>query len=231
MQTLSNINSNIIWHADPVYFNDPYDSGLEVEYDKITPHAIIILANRSITASGYSLFIEEMRKLKKKAIPHEEAVDVSRKALQKRNGVACFSETFDNLLMWGHYGAAHTGICLEYDTKYEPFSKAKAVVYTESYRTFEVAELLKDHSDQLLKLLLTKSKCWEYEKEWRTVSSDCNKAVVHPNEALVGIHFGTKMDESHKTVIRNMLSNYIHLQYYQMVLSDKGFQLGRIPIS
>jgi Protein of unknown function (DUF2971) len=29
--------------------------------------------------------------------------------------VACFSETNDNFLMWSHYAAGHTGVCLEYE--------------------------------------------------------------------------------------------------------------------
>src|SRR5580658_7168634 len=32
-----------------------------------------------------------------------------------RIGLLCFSRNWDNLLMWSHYGASHTGICLGFD--------------------------------------------------------------------------------------------------------------------
>src|SRR5690606_2685577 len=30
-------------------------------------------------------------------------------------GIACFTRTWDNLLMWAHYGRDHTGFCLGFD--------------------------------------------------------------------------------------------------------------------
>lgn len=30
--------------------------------------------------------------------------------------IACFSEQYDSMLMWGHYAQGHTGICVEYET-------------------------------------------------------------------------------------------------------------------
>jgi hypothetical protein len=32
-----------------------------------------------------------------------------------KNGLLCFSRNWDNLLLWTHYGASHTGLCLGFD--------------------------------------------------------------------------------------------------------------------
>lgn len=34
---------------------------------------------------------------------------------QTRVRIACFSERYDSMLMWGHYAQGHTGICVEYE--------------------------------------------------------------------------------------------------------------------
>ncbi len=36
-------------------------------------------------------------------------------AFLKNSSVACFSETYDNFLMWSHYAGAHNGVCLEFE--------------------------------------------------------------------------------------------------------------------
>src|SRR5260370_34750674 len=33
----------------------------------------------------------------------------------KTKAILCFSRNWDNLLLWSHYGASHTGICLGFD--------------------------------------------------------------------------------------------------------------------
>lgn len=82
-------------------------------------------------------------------------------------GLLCFSRNWDNLLLWSHYGASHTGLCLgfdipdgspghNYDTdvRYQPnllkVSKPEDVNY--------------DLADRLLR---TKHESWSYEQEVR----------------------------------------------------------------
>lgn len=37
------------------------------------------------------------------------------KMFQAQVRIACFSEHYDSMLMWGHYAQGHTGICVEYE--------------------------------------------------------------------------------------------------------------------
>lgn len=37
------------------------------------------------------------------------------KMFQTQVRIACFSEQYDSMLMWGHYAQGHTGICVEYE--------------------------------------------------------------------------------------------------------------------
>src|SRR5712664_2095644 len=45
----------------------------------------------------------------------EKALNLIVGDFRARNGLLCSSRNGDNLLMWSHYGASHTGICLGFD--------------------------------------------------------------------------------------------------------------------
>ena len=113
-------------------------------------------------------------------------------ALRIMANVVCFSESFDNSLMWSHYADSHRGLCVEYDTKLlrdkNTIKKIFPVVY-DSLRisnceinelSDELIELWDDleknneHDEgpylrRIIPLLLKKNKVWEYEKEWRLI--------------------------------------------------------------
>lgn len=175
--------------------------------------------------------------------------------------ITCFSETRDDTLMWGHYANSHKGFCVEYDFKElikEEFSKninkiklfLFPVIYSKerfdgtSYFYTLIQQYLCRNSnfrfypyyqDLLfgLKVLITKSKNWEYEKEWRLFS--LRETLDIPN-------FKKQLEISPKAVYigANMLkywSNWINkickeknIPSYKMMLSyDNTYTLTPIP--
>ena len=109
------------------------------------------------------------------------------KSVATHCGVVCFSETYKNPALWGHYADKFMGMCLGYEftrtdkfrkVSYEPrrlsmeqFTdlikflqkdvKSRRFVEKYNHDSYERAR------DQLLDLMHTKSCNWEYEKEWR----------------------------------------------------------------
>jgi len=79
-------------------------------------------------------------------------------------GVLCFSEDKSDVLQWSHYADRHKGICLGFDVSggQGKFGRVKYVI-----DRFPFPEKEKLDVDFTWKLLTTKSKDWEYEKEWR----------------------------------------------------------------
>jgi Protein of unknown function (DUF2971) len=110
-----------------------------------------------------------------------ELFDQGRKIFQNAIGICCFSETYDNILMWAHYADGHRGFCLEFDTSLPPFSivrddkvvqHAEEVKYQPEIPSYDLIELmsgdLETRTKKLSKmLLLTKGECWQYQSEWR----------------------------------------------------------------
>ena len=85
-------------------------------------------------------------------------LDVSRKF-----GILCFSKIWSNPVQWAHYANNHKGICVELELSNK--EDAREVKY---YSERLKSNLIIDQSFPS-KLLLSKFKHWEYEKEYRTI--------------------------------------------------------------
>lgn len=93
--------------------------------------------------------------------------------------LACFSETYDNILMWSHYAKYNKGFCIEYDTsKCNEVTKNLYPVLYVSEPTFS-PKLMNDYVDGKADISISqtlfstiKFKDWQYEKEWRLFGSE-----------------------------------------------------------
>lgn len=103
--------------------------------------------------------------------------------------VTCFTENYDNPLMWAHYAQNHTGVCLHFCTDVD--EKLKNTLLPVNY----IDELIdiKCISD-FDKCLLTKLSPWSIEKEWRIISTENNFSFE--KGALVEIIFGLKVKDA-----------------------------------
>jgi hypothetical protein len=88
------------------------------------------------------------------------------KWLCDRYRIYCLSEKSNVPLMWSHYAAAHTGICLEFDTNHPLFGKATIkITYLSTYPSLD---LVNNNAEALF----TKSADWSYEAEWRLIAQE-----------------------------------------------------------
>ena len=165
----------------------------------------------------------------------EEGLLKFQKTLATNYGVVCFSETYDNPALWGHYADKFMGICLGYEftrtdkfrkVSYEPrrlpieqFSdlikflqrnvKSRRLVERYNHNSYERAR------EQLLDLMHTKSCNWEYEREWRAWSrkeiSENEMYFAELNkcelrEILIG--FRSPKQSKIKSQIRKLIAKY-----------------------
>jgi hypothetical protein len=96
------------------------------------------------------------------------------RGLCKLHRVYCLSEVCDSPLMWSHYTASHTGICLEFDAHADPFKYAAKVIYRRTYPAYDI-------TGTGYEPLITKSEVWAYEAEWRIVAEERNSAQALGN--------------------------------------------------
>ncbi len=129
---------------------------------------------------------------------------------KKNVRICCFSEDYNSILMWSHYGGDHTGVCLEYDIySLDPKKdigrgRLFPVLYLKTPK--DMTHRLDTDREQvrgvaLLHTSLIKSIEWSYEHEWRLVCSlDDNKAAF-PLPKLTTIYIGYRMDDKMRDAI------------------------------
>ena len=89
-------------------------------------------------------------------------------AICKQYRVYCLSEKPDSPLMWAHYAASHTGVCLEFDATRAPFTRetgASQVAYRTTYPAYDMVAVGYEP-------LVTKADAWSCEAEWRLIAEE-----------------------------------------------------------
>lgn len=126
----------------------------------------------------------------------------------ERWGIYCVTPFPASTLMWSHYGDNHRGICLEFASDNNRlFAGAFKVVYRSEYPRWSVHSIAE--SGHIPEILVTKSRDWEYEQEYRVLarlkeshldSQDGgmllakNGFLSFPPEALISVITGCEAD-------------------------------------
>lgn len=214
LQTIINLKRSNIYFNKPVNFNDPHDCLAEfyfhisdIDIEKYKKNKI---SKREGISNKLLIELDFMSNDTFKNLLFKEAesnINDLKKKSRDEFGIACFAEKNNNQLMWAHYADGFKGICIEFNTKYEPFTKLRKVKYTDSEIKFNVGKLVlrkgfnNIESSEVAKTWATKSKVWSYEKEWRTVHKIGGTLYTYNQEAIKAIYFGELIDKTVKEII------------------------------
>jgi hypothetical protein len=98
---------------------------------------------------------------------HRGAFREKKKEINQSKGLICFSRSWENPLLWGHYAEKHTGICMGFDV---PNGLLKSVRYAKRLFQIDVDPRTKRPrltEEVVERLLRTKFFDWKYEDEMR----------------------------------------------------------------
>lgn len=117
---------------------------------------------------------------------------------------ACFTESYDNLLMWSHYASSHTGFCIEYNVdKLGEMIKENLypVLYTNEKPDI-TEEFCNMENNAIIKGLISKANEWSYEEEWRILrSKNSFEGSYYARKAINTIYLGSKCTDKNKKII------------------------------
>ena len=118
--------------------------------------------------------------------------------------LCCFSAKRDDVLMWSHYAASHTGICIEFDTAVEgsPLSDCKKIKYSPHYNVLE-----ENLEGILERACLVKAEQWKYEEEWRLIR-ESEDFVEFPGKCLTGVILGCRISDDDRQWVLDWLKPY-----------------------
>ena len=109
-----------------------------------------------------------------------KALKMTKTDISKTKGILCFSESWRNPVLWGHYADKHKGLCLGFEV---PTSVLGKINYLDS-RLPIPSEL----DEKFMKrILFTKFKHWEYEQEHRI--------YIELEEEIDGIYYSEFSDQ------------------------------------
>jgi hypothetical protein len=110
------VSNSSIAFKNPTLFNDPYDCYPGLINFEFVPHNF-----RQYLIEKYKPFLTpEIIKRVENSSDKEVASsfrDLAFPTELSNTAITCFSEKFDNLLMWSHYSNAHKGLCIGFDLR------------------------------------------------------------------------------------------------------------------
>jgi hypothetical protein len=243
-QGWENLQQRQVWFSKPIDLNDPWDCAILPPVQPCSDHewSLEYLRARSyfqglgkgMLAAFESIYTHDLRpnnEFKKLIIKSCEQLFFERRTkIMNTIGVACFSEENNNLLMWSHYGRAHTGFCIEFDTSCETFGKQIQVEYSKNLPSVNPIDISLNPECPMREMLGTKADCWAYEKEWRLVNLKGDTAARLDPGCITGVYFGLRTQPEQKARVMAILQG-TPAKFHDMVKSETMFKLETRPAS
>ncbi len=185
------------------------------------------------------------KELEKKKIEFSKTIKKAVEDIREMLLVSCFSKDNKSILMWSHYGDKHQGVCVEFNVDSDGF---KEVRYEKKRQQLDlkmitavvlgydfIGEPVNKENLKLLKaltkLLLTKSRDWQYESEVRTVHSlsETNDDVFQAGDKyflkmpkIERVYTGCRISHDNLMLLKEKHPN---IEIVELEDSDKEFML------
>ena len=227
---------NALYLPTSSQFNDPFDCRLPLSFNhNVREYADEINAWANRVNQRYGKRVVEP--MSRGFLQHNAPLGLKMQyesymeEINHRTRVLCFTAVRDDILMWSHYSAGHTGICLRFKIANDgPFADVKRVRYS---RTSPRIDLLHDPEGHIVMTsMLSKSRHWSYEKEWRLVLPHCKQDHIHfPPDQLIGVILGCEMDRDAKSQVLCFLAERsAPVSVYEAVKKEFEFGLRIEPM-
>ncbi|MGO3445004.1 MAG: DUF2971 domain-containing protein [Pseudoalteromonas distincta] len=241
-----------LFHNLPCNFNDPFEFKPKLNWPE----------RKSIEESGLILDLTAYHQLFHRTLSEPNTKQLLRdKSIQGKLKrcvieayqslrVCCFTTSHENPLSWAHYADSHRGYCIKFSGRGKVASQARRINYTDNY-----PELTFPLITQMVKFLgpmLSKSKTWEYENEYRSIFNpnherdikshieltqnidllkglelkhDCECLSLEEDE-ITDIYFGVNMPDEHKKEIkRQVKKGPFTPEFWTASISDKDYKM------
>lgn len=223
-----------IFLRSPAKMNDPFDSVVALDFEALDAdwyEFLIRLSERKqpqLSKEGHATWATDVIRFGRHKEMEIQSSILS--GLQKHVdslGLLCLTERRDCILMWSHYAAAHSGICLEFanDASDTLIGQSQQVSYLPFYQ--KAHAVYDDKEAQVDRILLSKARCWTYEAEWRKIEHETGHGLkLFDPQILTGVILGCMISDPHKKQILQWRSEREPpMTAYQAHQSSDGFRI------
>lgn len=220
------ITNNTLYFSKAENFNDPFDLISDIIDPSLTADhykEILKIHRPNYSRRERRQSLQTLRAKEDALIRH---MRYKIKKLRDKIGVCCFSQKYDNALMWAHYANSHKGICVGFSIGQNNLMPIHKVKYVEQK---SVVNLFDAKWEAILKWCCTKSHIWSYEEEVRIIHMEKNGPVSFNKCCLKEVYFGLKTSADDEKKIRDMLSsyNYTNFDAYKMAVNPQSYDIVR----
>ncbi|MDP8313724.1 MAG: DUF2971 domain-containing protein [Candidatus Celaenobacter antarcticus] len=236
------LSSSYLLIKKPSTFDDPYDCFTSlIDFNNMPDSYFKYLINKYIDFSTKKDTIEQCQLYNNKISKNKLAklYGTNFFPIEKENwGVLCFSEKYENLLMWSQYSDSHKGICIGMNLKklYLSFKsmeiKEITLLKVKYLKKFKTYDYFKNKKEAIINWLRIKSKDWEYEREIRfcfgqIIPNNLEEIPVEIAKDVINqIYLGSNMDSHDQNeVIEICKKNYPNADIFKMRLDKCKFKL------
>jgi hypothetical protein len=230
--------------SSPKYFNDPFDCQIFIDYSTLdTPEKRdVYIASYFGRLAGSKSELERItaranERMRDIVKFQEESDEIETVTYQKLTGILSLAKTWKPILMWSHYADNHKGYCVGLNMDglkaSGKFGRGDFVQYDTSY-----PKISPDISgfDKAWQQSMTKSKCWEYEEEYRLVKSfgpdtpTSDERKLYLADEISEVTLGLMMPEKHKQEIIEF-AKLKGIKVYQAKKVPFKFEIDREELS
>lgn len=160
-------------------------------------------------------------------------------ATNRNIGILSLTESDNNELMWAHYANSHNGFAVGLDSEHQFFKPSKNdpktcgellnVVYSD---VSPIVYVEPGKFDIPREVFFTKTKKWDYEREWRMIrmlshASEVKNGNIHlfeiPEDAIQEVVFGCKVAGPEKSRIEKDFRAIVpHVRFRHACFDHKG---------
>lgn len=254
--TFSTLRNSTFYFSSISNFNDPFETmfsmqsfthnqeGIDFFYKNIFPFTAL----KKIKPENREKIIKQRRE--HRAAEMFLMMDIKNSLysfIEDFFGVVCFSNTYNELLMWAHYANSGKGICQIFDPKAlfqvnsDGFPRIESINYEDKLPDVHLSVKKEQFAYDIRPIITTKRKNWFYEKEVRayinmskiTPFIDSSRELInrdngklrnirYNSNALKGIIFGHKcttrnINRTKKELNLNPNIDFDSLTFYQAI--------------
>jgi hypothetical protein len=248
-QRLDVLGDGRIRCTQPTLFNDPFESKPYIA--SMPPREL--MERVSVVESARMGLSEQERlailKVSEDPERHEMVKGMMLALFGTGVGILSLTEKPDNLLMWAHYAAEHTGYVIGFDTSHKywnNFGDEKGNDHLGVLRKVDYSDKrpAPKHLAAMLRteMYFTKSREWEYEQEWRVFRGVENADQVietedtlpiclfdFPKETVERVIIGCRASEKTKSTIAEIVrgtNEYAKTELLKAEIDDVEFKLN-----
>lgn len=225
--TIDEIEKNYVYFCKPSELNDPYDCSFDLVKTKVSKAGKLKYFQKMSQGRNRSELRSDAKELANNT--DDKVFECADKQVLENMGVASFTRSCGNLMLWSHYSNFHKGICLGFnkhvDLDYFASISMNYIKTPGDYKPFEYDSAnTKEYKEAMKHLVSQKTYLWNNEEEFRIIQEKSGQ-YKFPTAALEFLILGIQTNDKFQNDVLEAISNnkrYCNLKVLKMLPNEEN---------